>query len=101
MYEKSKSKALEILLKCEKNKAGIKMFLPKLFKKDINENQKIVFLKAIRLFDIRNEIFSLFRNGFIKPLDYQKAKKSAETIAERTKLRRQMLDENDKLKKKR
>ena len=51
------------------------------------------------LFDIRNAILSLFRNGFIKVLEYQSAVKSKskskfeESIAEITKLRRQKLDE--------
>ena len=49
------------------------------------------------LFDIINAIVSLFRNGFIKPLEYQGAIKSkpkpkSEEIAETTKLRRQRLD---------
>ena len=49
------------------------------------------------LFDIRNAIFILFKNGFIKPLEYQSAvkskpkPKSEESIAERRKLRRQRL----------
>ena len=51
------------------------------------------------LFDIINAIVSLFRNGFIKSLEYQSAiklkpkPKSEESIAKRTKLRRQRLDE--------
>ena len=49
------------------------------------------------LFDIINAIVSLFRNGFIKPLEYQgaiesKRKPKSEEIAEKTKLRRQRLD---------
>ena len=61
-------KAFDILLECEKSTDGIKMFLPKRFKKDINVNQKSIFLNAMMLFDIRNAIVSLFRNGFIKSL---------------------------------
>ena len=71
MQEKGKLKAFYILLKCEKSTAGIKHFLLKRFKKDINEDQKSVLLNAMMLFDIRKAIASLFRNGFIKPLDYQ------------------------------
>ena len=62
-------KAFDILLECEKSTDGIKMFLPKRFKKDINVNQKSIFLNAMILFDIRNAIVSLFRNGFIKSLE--------------------------------
>ena len=62
-------KAFDILLECEKSTDGIKMFLPKRFKKDINVNQKSIFLNAMMLFDIRNAIVSLFRNGFIKSLE--------------------------------
>ena len=99
LYERSKRKASGILLKCEKSTEGIKAFLPRRFKKDINENQKSVSLNAIMKFDIRNAIANLFRNGFIKPLQYQSATKlkpkpkSERTTAERTKLRRQRLDE--------
>ena len=71
MYEKSRSKALEILLKCEKNTEWINKFLSKRFNKDITDDQKSISLNAIKLFDIRNTIVSLFRNGFIKSLDYQ------------------------------
>ena len=51
------------------------------------------------LFDIRNAIVSLFRNGFVKPLDYQSAvklekkSKPEKTVGERTKLRKQTLNE--------
>ena len=62
-------KAFDILLECEKSTDGIKVFLPKRFKKDINVNQKSIFLNAMMLFDIRNAIVSLFRNGFIKSLE--------------------------------
>ena len=86
MYEKSKLKAFDILVKYEKSTEGIKKFLPKRLKKDINENQKSILLNAVMLFDIRNAILSLFRNGFIKPLEYQSAiklkPKSEESIAE-------------------
>ena len=97
IYEKNKLKALEILLKCEKGAEGVKKAFPKKFNKDITEDQKSVLFNAMKLFDIRNTIINLFRNGFIKPLDYQSAvkskPKSEESIAERTKLRRQILDE--------
>ena len=97
LYEKNKLKALEILLKCEKGAEGVKKAFPKKFNKDITEDQKSVLFNAMKLFDIRNTIINLFRNGFIKPLDYQSAvkskPKSEESIAERTKLRRQILDE--------
>ena len=47
------------------------------------------------LFDIRNAIAGLFKNGFIKSLRYQSTKKpkSEESIAEMTKLRGRRLDE--------
>ena len=94
MYEKGKLKAFDILVKCEKSTEGIKRFLPKRLKKDINENQKSILLNAMMLFHIRNAIFSLFRNGFIKSLEYQSAiklkPKSEESITERTS---QRLDE--------
>ena len=45
MYQKADLKALEILLECEKSVAGIKKFLPKIFKKDIREDQKKYFIK--------------------------------------------------------
>ena len=98
-FEKTELKAFEILLKCEKSVEGIKKFLPKRFNKDITENQKSILLNAIKLFDIRNTIVSLFRNGFIKPLDYQSTvklelkPKLEEGIGKRTKLRKQRLNE--------
>ena len=52
----------------------------------------------MKLFDIRNTIVSLFRNVFIKPLDYQNTlklelkPKPEESIGERTKLRKQRLN---------
>ena len=73
LHEKSRSKAFQILLKCEKNVKEIKKTFPKRFNKEITEDQKSILLNAIKLFDIRNAIVSLFRNGFIKPLDYQSA----------------------------
>ena len=47
------------------------------------------------LFDIRKTIVSLFRNGFIKPLEYQSTVKLKQKSkpGEITKLRRQKLDE--------
>ena len=69
--EKSRSKAIEVLLKCEKSVEGIKKFLPKGFNKDITEDQKSILLNAMKLFDIRNTIVSFFRNDFIRSLDYQ------------------------------
>ena len=95
LYEKSKRKALDILLECEKSTEGIKKFFPKNSKKYINENQKSILLNAMMLFDIRNAIVGLFKNGFIKPLRYQSTKKpkSEESIAEITKLRGRRLDE--------
>ena len=53
----------------------------------------------MKLFDIRNASVSLFRNVFIRSLDYQSTVglepilKSEESIAERIKMRRQRLDE--------
>ena len=73
LYEKGKLKAFDILVKCGKSTEGIKRFLPKRLKKDINENQKSILLNAMMLFDIRNAIFNLFRNDFIKSLEYQSA----------------------------
>ena len=95
LYENSRFKALEILLECEKNVEGIKSFLPKIFNKDITEDQKSVLLNAMKLFDIKNVIVSLFRNGFIRPLDYQNTVKLEQkpkfekSVAERTKIKRQ------------
>ena len=95
MYEKSRFKALEILLKCEKNVEGIKKFLPKRFNKDITEDQKSILLNAMKLFDIKSTTVSLFRNGFIRSLYYQNTVKLEqkpefeESVAERTKIRRQ------------
>ena len=95
MYEKSRFKALEILLKCEKNVEEIKKFFPKRFNKDITEDQKSILLNAMKLFDIKNTIVSLFRNGFIRSLDYQNTVKLEqkpgfeESVAERTKIRKQ------------
>ena len=95
LYENSRFKALEILLECEKNVEGIKSFLPKRFNKDITEDQKSVLLNAMKLFDIKNVIVSLFRNGFIRPLDYQNTVKLEQkpkfekSVAERTKIKRQ------------
>ena len=97
LYEKSMHKALDILLESEKSTERINKFLPKRFKKDINKNQKSILLNAMMLFDIRNAIASLFRNGFIKPLEYESAieskLKSEKSNVESTKLRRQRLDE--------
>ena len=51
------------------------------------------------LFDIRNAIVSLFRNGFIKSLEQQSTvkfgqkSKCEQSVGERTKLRRQRYDE--------
>ena len=83
-------KVLDILLECEKSTERINKFLPKRFKKDINKNQKSILLNAMMLFDIRNAIVGLFKNGFIKPLRYQSTKKpkSEESIAEITKVKR-------------
>ena len=99
MYEKTKLKALEILLKCKKEVEEIKKFLPKRSNKDITEDQKSVLLNTMNLFDIRNAIVSLFRNGFVKSLDYQSTvkleqePKPEENIGERTKLSKQRLNE--------
>ena len=99
MHEKSRSKAFEILLKCEKSVKGIKTFFPKRFNKYITEDQKSILLTAMKLFHIRNTIVSLFRNGFIKPLHYQSTvklkqeSKPEESVGERTKLRKQRLNE--------
>ena len=59
LYEKSKRKALDTLLECEKIIERIKTILPKRFQKDVNENQKSVLLNAIMLIDIRNAIVIL------------------------------------------
>ena len=53
----------------------------------------------MKVFDIRNVIVSLFRNGFIRSLDYESTVglgpnlKSEKSIAKRTKMRRQRFDE--------
>ena len=46
LYEKARLKALEILLKCEKSTTEIKELLPKIFSKDITEDQKKYFIKC-------------------------------------------------------
>ena len=57
LYEKSSSKAFEILLKCEKSvKKDKKNFFPKKFNKNITEDQKSILLNAMMLFDIRNAV---------------------------------------------
>ena len=95
LYEKSRFKALEVFLKCEKNVERIKPFLSKRFDKDITGDQKSVLLNAMKLFNIKNTIVILFRNGFIRSLDYQNTVKLEqkpefeESVAERTKIRRQ------------
>ena len=66
-YEKIKTKVTKIILQCEKSKAGIEKFLAKIFNKDIT-GQKSILLTTMKLFDIRNTIVSLFRNGFIRSL---------------------------------
>ena len=106
MYEKARFTKLEILLKCEKSTTGLKKFLPKRFNKDITEDQKSILLNAMKLFDIRNTIISLFRNGSIKSLDYQSTvklelkPKPEESVGERTKLRKQRLNKIAKNEKK-
>ena len=105
-YEKSRSKAIEVLSKCEKSVEGIKNFLPKRFNKDIIEDQKSILLNSIKLFDIRNTIVSLFRNGVIKSLEYQgtvkfeQEPKPEESVEEIAKLRKQRLNEIDENEKK-
>ena len=60
----------------------------------------------MKLFDIRDTIVSLFRNGFIKSLDYQSTLKlelkptSEESVGGKTKLRKQRLNEIAKNEKK-
>ena len=99
LHEKTKLKAFEILLKYGKSVEEIKKFFPKRFNKDITEDQKSILLNAMKLFDIRKKVISLFRNGFIKYLDYPSAvklkqePKPEEIVGERTKLRKQRLNE--------
>ena len=77
--------------KCRRDKKNC----PKRFNKDITKDQKCILLNAMKLFDIKNTIDSLFRNGFIRSLDYQNTVKLEqkpefqESVAERTKIRRQ------------
>ena len=92
LYEKSSSKAFEILLKCEKSvKKDKKDFFPKKINKNITEDQKSILLNPMMLFDIRNAVASLFTNGFIKAFDYQSTvkleqkSKPEESVEERTK----------------
>ena len=59
-HEKSRLKAFKILLECEKSIKGTKKFFPKRFNKDIIEDQKNILLNAMKLFDIKNTIVSLF-----------------------------------------
>ena len=86
---------MEIHSKYGKNVEGIKKFLPKPFNKDITEEQKSILLNAMKPFDIKNTIVSLFRNGFIRSLDYQNTVKLEqkpefeESLAERKKIKRQ------------
>ena len=60
----------------------------------------------MKLFDIRDTIVSLFRNGFIKSLDYQSTLKlelkptPEESVGGKTKLRKQRLNEIAKNEKK-
>ena len=72
LYEKARLKTLEILLKCKKSTTGIKKFFPKRFKKDVTEDQKSSLSNAMKLFDIRNTIASLYTNGFIKSFGLSK-----------------------------
>ena len=94
LHEKSRSKSFYILLKCEKSIKGMKKFFSKRCNKYITEDQKSILLNSVMLFDIKKAIVSLFRNGFIKPLDYQSAvkleqkSKPEESVGERTKLRK-------------
>ena len=39
--------------------------------KDFTEDQKSVLSNAMKLFDIRNVVAVLFKNGFIRSLDFQ------------------------------
>ena len=63
-------------------------------------------MNAIKLFDIRNTVVSLFTNGFIKSSDYQgtaklkQEPKPEKGIWERTKWRKQRLNEIAKNEKK-
>ena len=58
-------------------------------------------LNAIKLFDIKNTIVNLFRNGFIRSLDYQNTIKLEqkpefeESVAERTKIRRETKSDDE------
>ena len=85
---------------------GEKPFFQKDFKKYINEDQKSILLKSIILFEIRNAVVSLYRNGFIKFLEYlstaklEQNLKPEQSVGERTKLRRQRFDEIVKKEKK-
>ena len=100
MYEKSRLKALEIFLKCGKNVEEIKKFFPKRINEDITEDQKSILLNAMKLFNFKNTIASLFRNGFIGFLDYQSTVKLEQkpefekSVAERTKIRGQKMPDN-------
>ena len=78
--------------KCRRDK---KVFFPKRFNKNITEDQKSILLNVMKLFNITNTIVSLFRNGFIRSLDYQNTVKLEqkpdfeESVVEWTKIRRQ------------
>ena len=62
-------------------------------------------LTSLKLFEIKNTVVGLFRNGFIEHLDYQSVvgleqkSKTEESAAETTKLRKQKLNEIFKNKK--
>ena len=45
VHEKNRSKAFEILLKCEKSVKEIKKFFPKKINKNITEDQRSILLK--------------------------------------------------------
>ena len=97
MYEKSRFKALEIFLTCEKNVKKIKKNFPKRFDKDITEDQKSILLNAmsysiseIQLLVCLEMILSglqVFRSLKQKP-------EFKESVAEITKIRRQKISDD-------
>ena len=73
----------------KKVQKGLKSFLKKDLKMSLMKIKKNILLNAMMLFDIRNAIVSLLWNGFIR--SYQSTIELAQSVGERTKLRRQRL----------
>ena len=85
------------------SKKGIKSFFPSKFREHISNDQQIVSLNAMNLYNGRNKIIGLFENKAISPSIYvhdaksdgveESEQKFDESIEERVKLRRQKADD--------